>query len=542
MGLLNYLLKDKPILKWLNHKNLYLLGLATVACGLGWSQALMSIGQFIVIGNWLIELNFPTKLKRLKESKLVWVLVSLFVLHLIGLIWTEDISYALKDIRIKLPLIVLPLMVVSSDKIEKQEWKTLLLVYASCIVILSFASLAKLLGLFGYEIIDKRQLSIYVSHIRYGLNIAFAALLLIYFSPIYSKWKTICLIIAAWLIACLFLFQLYTGLVAFLLIVLVYSLKFLFSKIKNTRVREIGIISIVFAIGLGVFYVYQVKKEFDKKVELSYDQNDQSEQFTPGGEKYWGEFDDPRIENGVYVRRFVAWKEIEREWNKRSEVEFWQPDKKGQTLDQTLNRYLSSKGLKKDSAGIAQLSDEEIKAIEKGVANVYYLSHNPIQNRIHRTFFELEEYKKTGNASGFSLAMRIEFWKTAKNIISENTVFGVGTGDIKTAFQESYEQSNSKLDQQYRRRAHNQYLTFLATFGIVGLLIFLFSLVYPLFSAIPNKAIYLIFWGIVCLSFLTEDTLETQAGVTFFAFFNSILLLGLDQISFGEKDNAAASA
>jgi len=40
---------------------------------------------------------------------------------------------------------------------------------------------------------------------------------------------------------------------------------------------------------------------------------------------------------------------------------------------------------------------------------------------------------------------------------------------------------------------------------------------------------YLSFFIIAVISFLTEDTLETQAGVTFFAFFNSFFLLGIAQ-------------
>jgi hypothetical protein len=36
--------------------------------------------------------------------------------------------------------------------------------------------------------------------------------------------------------------------------------------------------------------------------------------------------------------------------------------------------------------------------------------------------------------------------------------------------------------------------------------------------------LYITFFLIAVVSFLTEDTLETQAGVTFFAFFNSFFL------------------
>jgi hypothetical protein len=102
---------------------------------------------------------------------------------------------------------------------------------------------------------------------------------------------------------------------------------------------------------------------------------------------------------------------------------------------------------------------------------------------------------------------------------------GVGTGDLGNAFQEEYEKNGSLLDNEFRWRSHNQFLTIFASFGVFGFLWFMFSLVYP--AARLGKFhdfYYLSFFIIIVLSMLTEDTLETQAGVTPFAFFTSFYL------------------
>jgi len=74
-------------------------------------------------------------------------------------------------------------------------------------------------------------------------------------------------------------------------------------------------------------------------------------------------------------------------------------------------------------------------------------------------------------------------------------------------------------------RAHDQYLEITVGFGLVGLAWFLLSIFYP---GIKTKKIftyfYFIFWLIFMLSLFTEDTLETEAGATFYAFFNSFFL------------------
>jgi len=105
---------------------------------------------------------------------------------------------------------------------------------------------------------------------------------------------------------------------------------------------------------------------------------------------------------------------------------------------------------------------------------------------------------------------------------------GVGTGDIKIAFKEEYELTNSKLDLEYRNRAHNQYLTFLACFGIIGFIILLFAIYYPFLVLRSNPVLGMTFILLMSLSFLTEDTLETQAGVSLYAFFYSIIIFGIN--------------
>jgi hypothetical protein len=40
---------------------------------------------------------------------------------------------------------------------------------------------------------------------------------------------------------------------------------------------------------------------------------------------------------------------------------------------------------------------------------------------------------------------------------------------------------------------------------------------------------YVVFWIIFMLSMLTEDTIESQEGVTFYVLFTALLLLGRDK-------------
>lgn len=510
------------------HRYLYLLGLMTIACGLGWSNALMSIGQFILLGNWILEGDFIAKWQKIRRDRLLQFLLSLFALVLIGFLWTEDFDYAIKDARIKIPLLLLPLIVASSERLKQKEFQLIIGVYISTLLLLYLASLGKLYGLIGdREIQDKRELSIFISHIRYGLNLLMGAVIAFYFAPTFQKnLQKIVIIIGAVLLSSLLILQLYTALVIAAILLLAVLIRLIIFKKISLYIRILAVGFGIIAIAFSIHMLNNVYRDFHTLPELTYDQND-LKKYTLNNREYLHFPDDKLKENGVYLWRFVQLEELEQEWDKRSEFNFYGNDKRGNTLKNTLIRFLASKGVTKDSAGMAQLSDEEIRGVENGIPNHYYLNHYPIQNRIYTTLYEIENYRKFGYAEGFSMGMRLEFWKTAWRIIEKQPLMGVGTGDVQNAFEVQYHLDNSSLSEKNRRRAHNQFLTIWLTFGFVGLIWFLSYLFYPLYLA--RYSFYPIFLLIATISFLTEDTLETQAGVTFFAFFNAVLLLGYTQ-------------
>ncbi|HXP49624.1 MAG TPA: O-antigen ligase family protein, partial [Bacteroidia bacterium] len=191
----------------------------------------------------------------------------------------------------------------------------------------------------------------------------------------------------------------------------------------------------------------------------------------------------------------------------------------------TLVRYLTSMNLRKDSTGISKLSANDIRAIESGIPNYNFTASSSIEFRLYQALWEVDDYRRGGNVSGHSVTQRLEFWKAAIGIIKQHWLIGVGTGDVRKAFNAQYEAMHSSLTTNFRLRAHNQYLEIGVASGIIGIVWLLFSVIYP---GLKTRKIYtytyFIFWAIFVMSMFSEDTLETQAGVTFYAFFNSFFL------------------
>jgi len=218
---------------------------------------------------------------------------------------------------------------------------------------------------------------------------------------------------------------------------------------------------------------------------------------------------------------------MEKSWNERSGFPYDSLDSKGQEIKYTLIRYLTSKGLRKDREGVMALSEEDIEAIEHGKANYIFRDKYSLYPRIYEVIWEIDGYLRGKDPSGHSIAQRIAYLNAAKSIFMKNPVIGVGTGDVKYSFDQHYKNTRSKLKSDYRRRAHNQYATFLITFGILGFILAMIFLVAPVFiEKAWNDYLFIVFFCIAFLSMLNEDTLETQTGVSFFIFFYALLLFG----------------
>jgi len=123
---------------------------------------------------------------------------------------------------------------------------------------------------------------------------------------------------------------------------------------------------------------------------------------------------------------------------------------------------------------------------------------------------------------------RLSAWVSSLSLIREHPVLGVGTGDVKDELLATYGRNHYMTTLTKKLNSHNQYLqTYLST-GIAGFLTLAAMLAAPAFLAFRRKRyLYLSFILLFALNLLFESMLETQAGVVFYAFFNTFLFWDL---------------
>ena len=86
--------------------------------------------------------------------------------------------------------------------------------------------------------------------------------------------------------------------------------------------------------------------------------------------------------------------------------------------------------------------------------------------------------------------MIIDYELDSLEIIKENPIIGVGTGDVNDQFLNKYDELKSPLTEERRLRAHNTYLTETVSFGLFGLLFFITWMLYFLYQQVKFKQVF----------------------------------------------------
>ncbi len=502
---------------------LQLLGFAIIAVALPFSNFFMSFGMFWLGGAVALQLvtdavrnvSIGARWKQFTSNSTAVALSLLFLLSLIGLLWTTNTQYALWDIRMKLPLLVLPLIISLANPLTQGQFRALLGLFIIAVVVAVMWCLQ--VYWMGSPEIDRdvRKISVFISHVRFSLLIALALALLVRFAHQTAQGRILIVLCAVPSLYFIYIIGSITGFVA-IAVLLTWALLRCALQLKSAQMRFGSLAALIVLVVALVAFLYG---SYSRYFDVGNQNFSALESYTPRGEAYDHKPDFPLIENGTYVMTYVAKNELYEAWNSRSDLHPDSLDGRGHLLSGTLIRYLASKGLRKDADGVVALSPEDILAIESGIPNCIEPQQIGLQRRLNRIFFEWSNYRAGGDPNGHSVMQRLEFWKTAWWIASKNVWTGVGTGDVKDAFKEAYTINNSPLHEKYRLRAHNQYLTMWITFGLFGFCAFLIVTFLPLLNGGMHNPLAVIIVLLVALSFLTEDTLESQAGVMFMAFF-----------------------
>lgn len=465
----------------------------TVAClfaiGLVCSKFIMSISLVLwaigVISTW----DTKRMIDLLKNNRLFLLVLLFYLLHVISLFWSTNLAQGWDDIRVRSTLVVLPFLFMVSFKNKEENYKWVHLITLLCLVVVSAIQLIHFFWIQSNgTMTDVRQLSWFGSHIRFGILLAFS--LSIAHLALKKKWisPAIFWFYASWIV----FYTIYSQVFSAYLTLFISGGFMVWSTIKTKRAKVFLCGAMVVLVSLGSYLLWAA--------------------LGPQSHVPCGHFQDQT--------------EASKVWGLQSQFAFKGKDQKNQYLERTLERFLCSEGKTLNAAGIQSLTKEEVSMVERGFTEN---NHFFFTNRLSEIRFQLYEAK---DPNGHSILQRFAYWGAAIHIIKNNLWLGVGVGDIDAAFTKAYLETHSRLLPEYQHRSHNMFLTTYIATGVLGFLI-LFGILGLLFwmGRKEGQLILIAFSVITLFTFMFEDTIETQTGVSFFAFYLALLAIKPQGIS-----------
>lgn len=155
---------------------------------------------------------------------------------------------------------------------------------------------------------------------------------------------------------------------------------------------------------------------------------------------------------------------------------------------------------------------------------VFTLSrYDYFKTRFSTEFLQEIKINKTKLKDMYVVEPRMQRWLCAINLIEQKPWFGYGTGDEVGLLKQEYYDHKLMVSYTLEFNAHNQYLSTLIKHGAIGLLFFLAAFGYYLYLAISGKNFYYTsFLLLLLIGFFTENILDMNKGIFFFAFFNTL--------------------
>lgn len=141
--------------------------------------------------------------------------------------------------------------------------------------------------------------------------------------------------------------------------------------------------------------------------------------------------------------------------------------------------------------------------------------------KVRYTLYDLGKFK-AGEGSDYSDAERWQSWRAGLVVGNKHPFFGTGVGKFRSEMENYYK---TELKQETWTRPHNQWINVFTIFGLFGLAVFTFMILYPMtFALFWKPPLIPTLYIVQLLSMVVEHPLDTTFGTSLFLV---VTLIGL---------------
>ena len=205
----------------------------------------------LLLANWIVEWNWREKFADFRHNYLLQAFLVLLAVHLIWLVGTENMAYGLYDLQKKLPLFFIPLVILTTPPPQGKEGMAIGFSYVCTLLVVTVIGLVRFLTI---EDLPYREIVPYISHIRFGLNLCLALVLLAWATLKCDRpWlKVANTLVSVWFLVFLLLIHSYTSFIILLVTsaVLLWTYRNRMGKKLRTAIFAIWGSLVLSALGL----------------------------------------------------------------------------------------------------------------------------------------------------------------------------------------------------------------------------------------------------------------------------------------------------
>ena len=493
---------------------IYFGSLALLMISLPTSRFVMTLSLVLLVANWLATGDFKTKFSAFFSNKPAIAFTLLYMLNIIGLMWTQDFNFALQnDLLHKLPTLLLPIIITTSPRLSNERVNQLLLLFIASVFAVTLIGL--FIRVFNQDV-GFRQASPFVPNVYFCMMLIVAAFqlpFLIKINHACTRIKVLAVALSLWFVFYIFFMRSLSGIVAFLAV-----LVFIVIRSKRPKLK-LGFLALFIILSVSLVWLFA---DMYKITHTEAAVSPHLPTYTVNGNIYSHNTTHILRENGNQVYINIAQDELAKQWNRVSTLSFFGTDNANHELKHTLYRYMASKGLTKDSVGFSLLTQADIDAIENGIPNYLYTKWPGIFVRVHQTTMGLYMYKKSDykQPSWSTLTERLDLWRASYIAFKHKPILGWGTGSIHVAQNYGLSKSKSVLLGK-GMKPHSQYLYILLTLGVLGLLAhILFYVYFVKESKVYRVFMFNVFLIVFLVTFVGNNSIESQVGQNMFVLFS----------------------
>ncbi len=433
----------------------------------------------------------------------------LLFLQFAFLVYTNGFGFASRDFLIKLPLFLFPLFLAARPKINPGLFIRILTCFITAVFAGSIYRMVLLLNLPADTPISVLQ----ASDGRYTLHTVFALFGIFFILHSQGAANTLLKIFliatGTFLVVFMVILNLSSGILIFITLVLLLLL-FYIVQIKALYPKIASVALWIVCLVLPFFYFLFAGFQFlnTPPVEFS-----KLEKHTLSGNSYYHDTVNFKAENGKWAGLYICDKELRQAWAERSKLPLDSLDHKKHMIRNTVINYLASKDLRKDSAGISQLSAADIQNIENGISRYDFNRVPGFMIQFENFSARYQRYLNLDNQKAGSFGTRIAAWFSSVKLIAQQHRNSNGLSVLPAMYNDPHYNSGNGN----RTGSARPFPAVLVTFGFIGLAWFVIALLYPGNRTIKyNQYLYAIFWIVFSLSLLIENTAGILESVLFY--------------------------